>query len=313
MHETLPWQEQYAALAQDVRAEVLYHLLGANEKGKDTIVFYANGGFKRVLRYDVEKIHPPGHRKFQNKSHVIEINRKGLYDQFPEFLFHYSKSGKPFKNIEELKDEHAHHQKLQEDARKFFWPVDDQFVKLRSYILSFELRMGQSGTYASKDYLKRFWNIPDFFDSNQSRLLTVILPMARDISVNLEWMQQAFKAVLRMNVQIEKSLIPFIHHFKGRALALNYSQLGIDSILGDTLSEIKYGISIKLGPIDMEVANEIGTSGKRALQFEYLCEHLVPLDLAISTAVVPTPDFSLILQKDRDVCSILGVSSILSD
>lgn len=309
----MPWQEQYAGLSEDVRAEVLYHLLADTNMGKDNIVFYANGGFKRVLRYDVEKIHAPGHRKFQNKSHVIEINRKGLYDQFPEFLFHYSKSGKPFKNVAELKDEHAHHQKLQEDARKFFWPIDDQFVKLRSYILSFEMRMGQYGAYASKDYLRRFWNIPDFFDADQSRLLTAILPMSRDISMNLEWMQQAFFAILRVKVAIEKTLKSFEFKCKMQSMALNNSQLGIDTLLGNTFSEVKYEISIKLGPLDMEAANEFGTSGKRASQFEYLCEHLVPLDIEIKKELTTKPDFSFLLQKDREVCSILGVSSILSE
>lgn len=313
MNKSITWQEQYSELSEDVRAEVLFHLLANPDKGKDNIVFYANGGFKRVLRYDVERIHPPGHRKFQNKSDVIEINRKGLYDQFPEFLFHYSKSGKPFKNIAELKDEHAHHQKLQEDARKFFWPIDDQFVKLRSYILSFELRMGQYGAYASKDYLRRFWNIPDFFDANQSRLLTAILPMARDISMNLGWLQEAFSAVLRVKVGVEKSLRLFGYKRQGQTIALNNSLLGVDTTLGDTFSEIKYEISIKLGPIDMEVANEFGTDGKRALQFEYLCEHLVPLDIEIRQELVADTDFSFLLQKDRQVCSILGVSSILSE
>lgn len=310
MTENISWQQQYLELAQDVKAEVLFHLL--NRSDKDNLVFYANGGFKRALRYDVENIHPPGHRKFHNKSHIIEINRKGLYDQFPEFLFHYSKSGKPFKNIEELKDEHAHHQKLQEDARKFFWPVDDQLVKLRSYILSFEMRMGQYGAHTSKDYLRRFWDIPDFFDANQVRLLTAILPMARDISVNLEWMQEAFSSVLRVMVQIKKSLQKYIHRSKKESIDLNHSKLGVDSILGDTFTETKFEISIQLGPLNMELANEFSSSGKRASQFEYLCEHLVPLDMEIKKELIPAPDFSLLLQKDRDVCSILGVSSILS-
>lgn len=307
------WQIQYRALAEDPKAEALLYLLAGSKGGADEFLFYLNGGFKRIFRNDVAAIHGEGHRKHKNVRTLIEVNRRGLYDQFPEFLFHKSKSNKHFKSIAELKDEREYQEHVAYSARRFFWPMDDQLLKVKSDILGFEFTMGQAGQRKGRDYLRKFWGIPDYFNDLQARYLAMILPSARDITVNLNWLEEAVSMVMQLPIRIKKTLRTVERECVEPNFFLGKAQLGIEGVLGVGYFEDVYQLTFAVGPVGMNVANKFADYGECAKQLNYLCDHLTPVDMETETEIIPAPDFSFTLFEKHKVCSILGVSSILSD
>lgn len=312
MTEPETWQEQYDALDEDLRAETVLLMLDRHADGRVHTLFYLNGGFKRIFRKDVARLVPPGHHKFNNASPIIEAHRRGLYDLFPEFFFHQSKSNKHFKSVTDLKSEREHHLEIEKEARKFFWPLDDQLVQAKSGILDFELSMGQRGQAARHDYLRRFWSIPDCFDDRQARLLTMVLPIASEVSASIDWMEDVFSLVLQLPVTIVKELRNVERAMVSGPFQLGKSQLGMSTVAGASYAEELYTLTFAVGPVSMADANTLSQSGVRQPQIAYLMEHLVPIDMETRIEVVPKPDFSFTLFEKHELCSILGVSSILS-
>lgn len=312
MTEPETWQNQFDALDEDLRAETVRLMLDRHADGRTDLLFYLNGGFKRIFRKDVAHLVPPGHHKFKNASPLIETHRRGLYDLFPEFFFHQSKSNKHFKSVKDLKSEREHHLEIEREARKFFWPLDDQLVHVKSEILDFELSMGQQGQAARHDYLRRFWNIPECFDDRQARLLSMVLPIASEISAHIPWMEDVFSLVLQLPVAIVKELRDTEREIASAPFRLGQSQLGMSTVAGHSYSEELYTLTFAVGPVSMEDANTLSQSGERRPQISYLMEHLVPIDMETRIEVVPKPDFSFTLFEKHQLCSILGVSSILS-
>ncbi|MFN2422885.1 MAG: hypothetical protein ABR572_03840 [Cryomorphaceae bacterium] len=310
-HES--WQMQYRSIAEDPKAEALLYLLAGLKRDSNDFLFFLNGGFKRIFRNDVAAIHGPGHHKHKNDRTLIEVNRRGLYDQFPEFLFHKSKSNKHFKSIADLKDEREHQEHLAYSARRFFWPMDDQLLKVKSDILGFEITMGQFRQKRGRDYLRKFWDIPDYFNDMQARFLAMILPSARDISVNLQWLETAVSMVMQLPFRIRKTLRTVERECTESNFFLGRAQLGIDGVLGVGYHEDVYQLTFAVGPVGMEVANKFAEYGEYTKRLNYLCDHLTPVDMETETEIIPEPDFSFTLFEKHQLCSILGVSSILSD
>ncbi len=306
------WSEQFIGLGEDIRAEVLFYIISAAGR-ENGLLFYLNGGFRRAFRKDIAGIHLPGHHKFKNKSTLIELHRRGLYDQFPEFLFHRSKSSKHFKSIEDLKAEHEYQEHIAFSARKFFWPLDDQLTKIKAHVLAFELSMGMSSRSASgKGHLRRFWNIPSLFDDVQAQMITRMIPLAREIASRLAWIEEAISLIMKLPVKVIKELRVFTRPGRDSILVLGNSQVGIEGVLGQSFLDERYCITFAIGPVDMRVANEFAPQGRRLKQMHYLIDQLVPADMDSHIEIVPKADFSFTLFEDDGLCSILGVSSILS-
>ena len=312
MKGELNWQNQIENSVEDVRAEIVCNVLAGDETNWDKVTFYCNGGFHRPFRKDLETILLPGHQKNSSEHVIFELNRQGLYDQFPEFLFHKSKKTKHFKSTKELKEEHEFNNRIEENARSFFWPLDHWLLMLRCLIDQKEKGTRSFGISSPSKSLKKFWGIPSFFSKEESDMLISVLPLARDIAGSLEWIEQTFEMILQVPVHVKKKLEKRFINGSGKACALGSNALGISTFCGDGYSDTAYCLQIVIGPLSQNEANSFSGKNMNFKKVEYLSEYFVPIDFDTEIEIKCKSDICFILQVGDEAGSYLGITSILN-
>lgn len=275
----------------------------------DHKLLFANGGFKRAFRKDIETIHHSDQNSFNIEREIIELNRNGLYDSFPELLFHKSKKPKQFRSVKDLKEEHQFNDEIEANTRRFFWPLDHYLVKMKCHIYAHETGKNPDDRKSASRSLQQFWGIPPFFKKQQIAALCKIMPYAKEISMNIGWMEQTFKLILEIDVSIKKILKSVSYPVKNSGQIMGNSFLGNDTCIGSTLIVSKYFITITIGPIDKETADKFaqGKAGNKALNF--LIETFIPVDFNVDQQLILNPEIKTRLNKKDK--SILGLTSIL--
>lgn len=272
-------------------------------------LLFPNGGFKRPFRNDIEKIHNSDQNIFKVESEVFELNRTGLYDSFPELLFHKSKKPKQFRSIDEFRDEHKFNDEIEANTRRFFWPLDHYLIKMKCHIYAHETGKNPADRRSASKSLQRFWGIPPFFEKHQVATLCKIMPYAKGISMNIGWMEQTFRLILGIDVSIKKILKSVSYPIKNSGRIMGSSFLGNDTCIGSTLTVSKYAISIEIGPIDKETAGTFAAGQKGNKTLNFLIETFIPIDFSVEQHIIPNSDIKTTLDKKNK--SILGLTSIL--
>ena len=293
----------------DIKAEALLVEADYNSVLDDHKLLFLNGGFKRAFRNDIETIHDSDQNRFKVEREIIEVNRAGLYDSFPELLFHKAKKPKQFRSIKDLKEEHQFNDEIEANARRFFWPLDHYLIKMKCHIYAHETGKNPEDRKSASKSLQRFWDIPTFFENSQVSDLSKIMPYAKEISMNIDWMEQTFRLILDMDVRIKKTLKSTSYPIKNSGRILGNSFLGNDTCIGSSLTVSKYFIKIEIGPIDKETTNKFARGKKASKALNFLIETFVPLDFNVEQYIIPNSETKASLdKKDR---TILGLTSIL--
>lgn len=295
----------------DIKAEA--YIVEANYESllDDKKLLFPNGGFKRAFRNDIEKIHSSDQNIFKVERGITELNRTGIYDGFPELLFHKSKKAKQFKSIKDLREDHIYNNEIEENTRRFFWPLDHYLVKMKCHIYAHETGKNPAGRKSASKNLQRFWGIPPLFEKWQVATLCKVMPYAKEISMNIEWIQQTFKLILGIDVSVKKRLKSVVYPIKNSGRIMGTSFLGNDSIIGHTLKITKYQIAITLGPLDKLTANSFAQNEKNNKALDFLIEAFVPLDFTIEKTILLKPESFISLETENKLKSILGLTSTL--
>lgn len=312
MKRELNWQNQLKSADEDIRAETVYNILAGTDNDWDKVTFRCNGGFHRPFRKDLETIILPDHQNNPTESVTFELNRSGLYDQFPEFLFHKTKKSKHFKSTKELKEEHEFNNLIEENTRRFFWPLDHWLVMLRCIIDQKEKKTKTTGISSPSQSLKRFWEIPSFFSSEESDMLISILPLAKHISGRLEWVEQTFEMILKVPVCVTKKLEMRSIYSTDHKCVLGNNHLGVSTFCGDSFIETAYSLNIAIGPLTRKVANSFKTHSLNQKKLEFLSDYFIPIDFDYEIEIKCESDICFILHKESETGSYLGITSILN-
>jgi hypothetical protein len=278
---------------------------------EDKTLFFPNGGFKRSFRNDVSDILDRDDHKFKVDKEVVEMHRAGLYDCFPELLFHSSRKPKQFKSVMDLRRDHQYNEEIEEETRRFFWPLDHFLTKAKCHIYAYELGKHKFNKAGSSKSLKEFWNIPSFFPAYEAALLCKIMPFAKQITMDVKWMEQTFELILGIQVKIVKKLGSTLKKVSGQGRIMGKSGLGEDSVIGNKMRVAKHFVSILLGPMPKDVAQSFSEGRKKQKYLGFLIGNFVPLDFEIEISVKLEPEVALYLEKESEQKSILGLTSVL--
>ncbi len=295
----------------DLRAEAYMVESDYNGLLDDKTLIYSNGGFKRAYRNDIQKTHPEDQNAFKLDREITELNRTGIYDGFPELLFHKSKKSKQFKSTKDLREDHLYNNEIEENTRKFFWPLDHYLVKMKCHIYAHETGKNPVDKMGASKNLQRFWGIPSFFKKHQVATLCNVMPYAKEIAMNLPWAEQTFRLVLGVEVAINKELKMADYPFKNGGRILGNAFLGNNSTIGACLKIAKYAILIEIGPLSKKAAPGYGNNERDQRALDYLIETFLPLDFIIEKKILPEPGMSMKLDTDIREKSILGLTSTL--
>lgn len=308
------WGELLSEGAEDLRPEVVIgELLIGGALKADELFFIRNGGFQRSVGRDIERILPPGTTEHKTERGMVELNRAGIYDGLPEGLFHQGKRSKPFKSIDEIKEEYVENEEIEKQARRFFWPIDHELswarvmVELNERRLTTDLLDDRTGRG-----VLRFWDPPDFFSEEEKGDLLMLLPLCYRLVGDARLTAQAMEEVLQVRVELQSRIMARPLGFEQETGRLAEAQLGVDSLLMGDAEVLEQGLVVRLGPMDAQVANTFapGQLGRRKL--EHLLSLLTRADqfAVIDIRVTPAPAGAR-LATERGYCR-LGVTSILN-
>ncbi len=315
------WRDLLNNGAEDLRPEVVIgELLIAGALTEDDVFFIRNGGTFRSVGRDIERILPPGSTEHKTERGLVELNRAGIYDGLPEGMFHQGKRSKPFRSIEEVKDEYRTNEAIEKDARKFFWPLDHELswarvmIELNERRLTTDLLEDRSGRG-----VLRFWDPPDFFTDEEKGDLLMLLPLCYRLVGDLKLTAQAMEEVLQVKIGLEQRIVarslaqqPVHGGAVGVDEGMSGMQLGVDSLLTGAAEVLEQVLVVVLGPMDAQVANTFapGQVGRKKLDF--LLGLLTRADqfATVELRVRPAPAGAR-LATERGYCR-LGVTSILN-
>ena len=311
------WQQWGALLsegAEDLRPEVVIgELLIAGALREDDLFFIRNGGSKRSVGRDIERMIPPGTTEHKTERGMVELNRAGIYDGLPEGVFHQGKRSKPFKSIEEIKDEYKENEEIEKQARRFFWPIDHELtwarvmVELNERRLTTDLLDDRTGRG-----VLRFWDPPDVFSEEEKGDLLMLLPLCYRLVGDLRLTAQAMEEVLQVRVELRTRVMDRPLELGQEAGRLADTQLGVDSLLMGAAHVLEQGLVVCLGPMDAQLANTFAPGQVGRHKLDHLLALLTRADqfATVEIRVNPAPAGAR-LATERGYCR-LGVTSILN-
>ncbi len=315
------WKELLEHGSEDLRPEVVIgELIIAGALQEDDLFFIRNGGSFRSVARDIERVLVPGSTEHKTERGLIELNRAGIYDGLPEGLFHQAKRSKPFRGIEEIKEEYVLNEEIEKNARKFFWPVDHELswarvmIELNERRLTTDLLDDRSGRG-----VLRFWDPPDFFTEDEKGDLLMLLPLCYRLVGDLKLTAQAMEEVLQVKVELEQRIVARPLIMGGAGLeegmadrSLSGMQLGVDSLLEGAAETLEQALVVRVGPMDAQLANTFAPGQVGRKKLDHLLSMLIRADqfAQVEVRVKPAPAGAR-LATERGYCR-LGVTSILN-
>lgn len=308
------WDNKLRGDTEDLRGEVvLAELLSTSAIRPDQFLFWPNGGFGRAAEQDIERMHPPGALEWSLNKAVVELNRTSLYDLLPEGLFHEVRRTRPFVGVEEIVEEVKHNNAIEESARMFFLPLDEELlrahllVELNERRLTAELLKDRTGRG-----VKGFWDPPAEFSGNELGKLLMILPECHRITGDLTAMAKAVGVILDIPVRMAHRFKPHTQVTRLAALPLDNMHLGVDTVLSGNITSHERILVVSLGPVHPVLANTFGPSRPGSVKLSLLMEYFTAADQTweLDIELEPTSSGSG-LELDGVSCS-LGVSTILN-
>jgi len=295
----------------DIKAEVVAAELINQGVEKNKIVIRPRGISKRPYRKDILDVELPDEHADYREHIYIDVNREGLYDALPEALFHQPLSTKPFRPKEEIIDEIKVHRQEEKEARNFFLPFENEFAQQR---IQLELTERKSSTGfeegSNVQLFNYFFGATKIFDSYQVDLLLHLLPYVSQIRGDLKIVERCFSIIMGVNVSLKKQMRKVEYLFPDSHCSLSGFRLGIDSILGNTMTETEPMLKLVIGPVKREAAKDYLENGRMNKVIQYLCDFFLPIEINIETEVnLSEKDSRIMLQETSS--SFLGLNSYL--
>jgi len=293
----------------DYLAEIVVsHMVANNKFDYDHLVIHMKGVFKRFFSKDFEKYIDRRNIDGEKECNIF-LHREGIYDTLPEALF-LSYSGQFFKDKEETIAEFRKHDAEEASARLFFKPIEQEYFKLRIHKEIFE----QNFFYTPQG-IEEFI---DFFNLNsleltdyQKSAMFFILPHIPKIAGNLDLIQTCFEIFIHEQVQITLDFCDEEIIGIGLNAQLNKSILGINSVLGEKLTDCRPMIKVEIGPLYNAENLHSFLFGNKKLVLDRLAELFFQADLDIKTEVLLEKEDGVFKFEEKQYDSILNYSTTI--
>jgi hypothetical protein len=304
-------KEEIRTAAVDVKAEAV--LLMAIEKGIPVESFMINniGTFRRDYGKDISDAVVT---EDKNKREYLELhlNRDSIFDKLPEGLFFQPSLARGKNNsTAQMVTDHKENLKLEKEIRKFFLPYEHEFFLQKLQLEEQEnLLLEGLQTGILNEYFKKFWNLPETIPSHLLTPVIILLPYAHKISADLNLMKEAFKEILREQVELVTGNYGRSTASVDMGLQLGDGILGIDSVLGKDFWDGDLYIEIIVGPLRRSTVTEFLPGGSKAALVDIFNSFFMQAGIDTKLTIIPnegTDRFSLGTSQG----SVLGVSTLL--
>ena len=225
----------------DLRAEVVAAELIERGVKQDEITFNTKGIKRRPFSRDIFDVKLPND---DDDHYKFLLNREGIYDSLPEAIFHQPLNSKPLKSKEEILDEIKIQRQEEIEARKFFFPLENEFNQLRLLLEITERKSNDnfSGSSVIQLFYKLFGTV-SYFNNAQIAVLLSLLPNIYDLKGELKILSKYYSLLLG-----DEIIISMKNEFRIQECAKHNDEfiLGVSSLTSHTLTYSEQIISIKI-------------------------------------------------------------------
>ena len=296
LHEAL---QAITKLMLDIRAEAIVADLIESDIDQEGIQVKQQGAFLRPIRRDVLAAEI---KNYEGSRETLELllSRNSLYDALPEGLFHQPEEDLPHKkSVAILAAEYKKRKQQEKEARLFFQPLENEFFRQRVNLELKERQLLHKFRHLFNDFLLSFWKIDDTLPREFTIRLIRILPLANELTGDMESISQALAYTLNEAVSID---IEYQGAKRpGEGSKLGETGLGHNFIAGNMTEPHPVAI-VTIGPIANGDVKDFLPGGS-ALRFaDVFYSYFMPFHIDVETKIVtdssyrPNPESLGVLQ-----------------
>ncbi len=283
-------------LHYDVRAEVVVGELLDNDVEEAEVAVQMKNVFTRAFNKDILDAQLDDSQPY-HPFVTLTLSRDGLYDRLPEGLFHTFSPQKQ-QDVSEMVANYKKHQQEEQEARKFFRPLEHEFFLQRVFLEQREkhLLFDAFGKDADALFLS-FWGIPQGLPKAPVNKLIRLLPYIHRIAGNLPLVQLYLEAILDERVEIIRQHGP-VAVSTGNQTGLGECRLGIDSMTGNLFYTDMPRVLVKVGPLQHRRVYDFLSWQPYGKLLETCLGFLMPADVEVETLLEPHPDEKQVVVAD---------------
>lgn len=302
-------QHDIKDLHLDLKAEVIAASLIQKGISPDQIILQPKGNAQRSYRKDVSAFFTLLSDYDNTEYLYLETHRDGFYDALPENIFHQPTRGRTEKNKYEVIEEIKKHRAEENDARKFFLPVEQEFMSVKTllHILEDEFEKNSENSRLINVF-SGHWPILKKLDTYHASIFLRIIPLIHLIRNNFDLASQTMSLILGIPIEIHL-------HKPGKMDARSFlfdlggCVLGMDTTVGTDVMDGEYDLKINIGPLKDDELPHFITGGKYENIVDELLDYFIGANyLYHKEIVIDELEKSFLLKKGN---VILGVNAFL--
>jgi hypothetical protein len=290
---------------ENLKAEVLIaEVQEKSELTDEDFVISNKSTFSRPHRRDIINVDP-----LINKDKLtFNLSRNGIYDVLPEGLFHLHKGDqvsfasqrKAFKDQEQ-------------DARKFFAPLENEFFYQRLQIEHNERELLDDFYNLNDDFLIDFWKIDTKIPEDFRIKLIKLLPYSYKIAGDFELTRLSLENLLGEKVTFKRKYVNRTKEYDPLDEKITQDsglQLGVDSVLSSETSEVhKPILEVTVGPISEKKINNFIKKHENLYFINTFYDYFIPLEIEVDTKFTVTNEQGFLLDPANG--PVMGISTQL--
>lgn len=290
--------DHISQLHYDVRAEVVVGELLDNNIREEEVAVQMQNVFTRAFNKDILDARLDDSQPY-HPFITLTLSRDGLYDRLPEGLFHEFTPQKQQGEVSEMVANYKKQQKEQQQARKFFRPIEHEFFLQRVFLEQREkhLLFDAFGKDADELFLS-FWGIPKGLPAVAVNRLIKLLPYIHRIAGNLPLVQLYLEAILDEKVRITAenglSAVPATNQ-----AGLGECRLGVDTMTGSMFYTDMPRTKVTIGPLQQRRIYDFLPWQSYGRLLDVCLGFLLPADVEVETVLEPHPEERKVVVADN--------------
>jgi hypothetical protein len=304
---------KYNKLSTDFKIESVAANLLKYYNSSSSIFIKKVGINDRPYLKDIKNIYST-YYGLDNETIIMETYRESIYDYLPEGLFHPPSLGTASKRgVESVVKEIRKQKEVEENARNFFQPFEQEFfyTEVSALLKETEFDIADQSDTLIKVF-KEIWPLLEKVDLETAKIFFYILPFLHEVRGNKRWIERFLTAFLRMPVTID--FVPNRIDNKddeSGITSLGTAKLGITLIPNGKHMDGERNWEITIGPVPYEEIHRFveGTDFRRLLESIY--DYLIPISVKIEEKfITEKKDNSFIINAGENT-NRLGYSTYI--
>lgn len=298
----------------DFKAEVVAS--GLKEKGYDPerTLIVRQGDSRRGFSKDIDCIHTEYSQYDMTDYLHICVNRKSIYDELPEGIFHRNIYYKDKHSKGEVLDEIRIHREEEYFVRRFFKPFEIVIDQMLVNFQHKERRFDKMNVH--EDYIGIFagtWPVLNLLPLKQAVMFIKMLPFLETITNSLDKISQIMSILLDVPVSVKRGSKSHTIVSEDIIPELGECMLGETMILGNSFDDGYYRILVEIGPISAKRVEFFIEGSKGQSILKILNGMLLPADKEIEIRYIIEQDDATFKLSDEENISYLGINTYLSE